>query len=306
MESVYGLWLAHLRDRDGLDPNMPPAERASHAAIDAFVARLCECCKPGTVHVYMQRLLAVHRAVAPTHDWSALAALVRRLAPPPPDPTRRLKDVRHPAELLAFAEHLMEQADSLVAANPLGARDAAVLYRDGLMLAVLVFAAIRRGSLLALVLGDTLLETEDGYLIMLRGEHTKAGRPETIPVHRWLAGWIRRYLSYYRPALLNGHETQALWISQRGAPISPSGVWSAVSMRTEVGLGVHINPHFVRHCIATSTTIERPRDIGNLPAVLQHRDFRVTERHYILASRLAAFDRYHDALTAERASLAQE
>ena len=69
---------------------------------------------------------------------------------------------------------------------------------------------------------------------------------------------------------------------------------------------MHINPHFIRHCIATSMTIMRPQDIGNLPAVLQHRDFRVTERHYVLANKLAAFESYHDVLEAERAASAED
>ena len=304
MESTYGLWLAYLRDSGGGEPDKPWAALASDDAINGFVARLQATCKPATVHEYVKRLLAVYQVVAPAHDWSRLAALVRHLTPPPPDPTRRMEDVRHPAELLACAEHLMQQADSQVAANPRMVHRAAVQYRDGLILAVLVFAAIRRGSLLALALGDTLLETADGYMIMLRSEHTKAARPEKIPVHRWLAGWITRYLSFYRPALLGDRETPELWISGRGTPISPAGVWLAIGTRTEAELGVWINPHFVRHCIATSTAIERPQDIGNLPTVLQHRGFRVTEQHYILADKLAALDSYHDVLDAERTALA--
>src|SRR6185312_12202394 len=104
---------------------------------------------------YMLRLLDVLRRMAPTYDWSQLAAFVRRLAPEPPDPSDKLDKIVHPAVLLALAEQLID-AGNEAAGRPqaLTGKRAAVLYRDGLMLAVLVFSAMRRRSLLSLALDE--------------------------------------------------------------------------------------------------------------------------------------------------------
>ena len=254
------------------------------------------------MHTYLQRLLLALRILAPGEPWSALASLVRRLTPPPPDPTRRLEDVRHPAELLALAEYLMTDVQQTVAAE--GRRHhAAILYRDGLILAILALSALRRRSLLHLALGTTLLSTDDSYTIVLAPEHTKARRSETIPLHPTLTEWIDRYLTRYRPVLLHDRDTPALWIAHDGQPLDENGVWHAVRRHTVKYLGVPINPHFIRHCIGTTAAVEDPDRIGDLPAILQHRGFRVSERHYILAEQLAGRSKYQSAITAERCDL---
>ena len=301
-ERAYGLWLRYLTDRGVLDLVTGPGAGAINEHVDGFVAWLQGHCKPATVHTYLQRLLLAQRILAPADDWSALANLARRLTPPPPDPTRRLADVRHPAEFLALAEHLMATAeeDAVAGRNP---HHAAILYRDGLILAVLVFAALRRGSLLHLALGTTLHQTDQGFLIVLGPEHTKGRRPEAIPLHHTLTEWMECYLTYHRPLLVRGRMTPALWIAQDGKPLQENGVWHAVGRHTETHLGVRINPHFIRHCIGTTVTVEHPDAISGLPAVLQHRCFRVTERHYILARQLEARTKYGNALNSERARL---
>ena len=144
---------------------------------------------------------------------------------------------------------------------------AAILYRDGLMLAVLVLAALRRGSLLHLTLGTTLRETDQGFLIVLGPEHTKGRRPEAIPLHHTLTEWMECYLTYHRPLLLRGRMTQALWIAQDGKPLQENGVWHAVGRRTTRSISVYrINPHFIRHCIGTTVAVEHPDAISGLPA----------------------------------------
>jgi hypothetical protein len=52
--------------------------------------------------------------------------------------------------------------------------------------------------------------------------------------------------------------------------------------------------------VATWQTIEHPEHVADLPALLQHRDFRVTARHYALANQLLARRKYHQALEDER------
>ena len=254
-ERAYGLWLRYLSDRGVLDLIKGPGAAAINEHVDGYVAWLQGHRKPATVHTYLQRLLSALRILASADDWSALANLVRRLTPPPPDPTRRLADVRHPAEFLALAEHLMAKAeeDAVAGRNP---HHAAIPYRDGLMLAVLVFAALRRGSLLHLALGTTIRQTDQGFIIVLGPEHTKGCRPEAIPLHHTLTEWIECYLTHHRPLLLRGRMTPDLWIAEDGRSLQANGVWCAVGRRTETHFGVWINPHFIRHCIGTTVAVE--------------------------------------------------
>ena len=302
LERAYGLWLRYLIDRSVLDLIKGPGAAAINEYVDGYVAWLQGHCKPATVHTYLQRLLSALRILAPADDWSALANLVRRLTPPPPDPTRRLADVRHPAEFLALAEHLMAKAeeDAVAGRNP---HHAAILYRDGLMLAVLVFAALRRGSLLHLALGTTLHQTDEGFLIVLGPEHTKGRRPEAIPLHHTLTEGMECYLTYHRPLLLRERMTPALWIAQDGKPLQENGVWHAVGRHTETHLGVQdqsaLHPPLHRHDCRRGASRRHQRS----PRSIQHRCFRVTERHYILAKQLQARTKYGNALNSERARL---
>jgi integrase/recombinase XerD len=301
--ATYGLWLGYLRHIGALNTDVPPAERITPERIAGFVNLLAlSRCSDSTAHTYAVRLLEIARRMGPARDWAWLEAIVRRLSPPPPDPTADLDKVRSPPELLALAEHLM--TDNTVPPTSRNARREAVRYRDGLMLALLVVTVIRRRSLLSLKLDRSLTRTDDGYRLVLQAQDTKSRRPEVIPLAGWLTGWIDRYLDVHRPVLLKPQsDEQAMWISDQGKPLGPKGAWEAVSSRTEAALGIRINPHFIRKCVATWQAVQHPERIVDLPSLMQHTNYRMTEQHYMLANNLVAGQRWHDTLAAERREL---
>lgn len=300
-EFCYGLWLRFLSDNHELDNTDEPVARITVEHVHRFITCVSDRCSATTVHTYTQRLFNIARRLGPGLDWGWFGALVNRLAPPPPDGTAKLTLVRDPAHLLALADDLMERGDGLASAPRVRTgRDGAVLYRDGLMLAVLVFAVVRRSSLLALAPEDTLQRHGDEYMIMLGAGDTKAKRPEVIPLPAELTPAIERYERMHRPLLLDGEDHAAFWISKTRGPLCGNGVWAAVCRHTEEAFGVRIGPHFIRKCVATSHTIRHPELIGTLPVLLQHRDIRVTERHYMLARNLLAHERHQSAVAAER------
>ena len=169
----------------------------------------------------------------PASDWAWLKEMVRELTPPPPDPAQDLGKIRSPAELLDLAGRLMEEGEAMAAAPQADTgRMGAVRFRDGLMLAVLVYAIIRRRSLLSLDVNDAIIKTDDGYTLTLQRKDTKARRPELIPLPSCLSPAIERYCEKHRLSLLAGHDFDALWISVRGTPLGGKAIVGSNSRNT--------------------------------------------------------------------------
>jgi site-specific recombinase XerC len=301
--ATYGLWLGYLRHVGGLDPQVAPAERITQDRIAGFLELVATDCSVSTTHTYCTRLLGIARRMDSANNWAWLHEIVLGLAPLPPDPAQDLGRIRSPAQLLDLAGRLMEEGEAMAAAPQADTgRMGAVRFRDGLMLAVLVYAIIRRRSLLSLNVDDAIIKTDDGYMLTLQRKDTKARRPELIPLPSCLSPAIERYCDKHRLALLANHDFDALWISVRGTPLGGKAVWGQISKHTEAEFGVHITPHFIRNCVATWHTVEHPEYIMHLPTLLQHKDLRPSP-HYALADHLRAGRKWHGALQTEREEL---
>jgi hypothetical protein len=74
----------------------------------------------------------------------------------------------------------------------------------------------------------------------------------------------------------------------------------------EAAFDVIINPHSIRKSVATTVTVEHPERLSDLPILLQHKGFRVTQRHDVLANELAAGRKWQSALQFERDELVRE
>jgi hypothetical protein len=73
-----------------------------------------------------------------------------------------------------------------------------------------------------------------------------------------LAPYIDRYLDEIRPLLLQGKQSDALWITQYGEPLSYGGVSRRLKKVTHRLFGKALSPHMFRHALATSIAIDRP------------------------------------------------
>jgi integrase len=67
-----------------------------------------------------------------------------------------------------------------------------------------------------------------------------------------------------------------------------------------VAFGRPINPHLFRDCLATSIAIHDPDNVRMAAALLGHRSFATTERHYNLARTLQAARSYQHVIGAAR------
>lgn len=145
----------------------------------------------------------------------------------------------------------------------LAARDSAMfelLYSSGLRLAELVSLDIRALDLRA-------------------GEVTvtgKGNKTRLVPVGRKAIGAIQAWLPH-RALVLAGSEERALFVSPRGARISPRIVQQRLARAGIVkGVPMHLHPHLLRHSFATHL-LESSGDLRAVQELLGHADIATTQ-----------------------------
>jgi integrase len=191
--------------------------------------------------------------------------------------------------IVEAGQRLMQKAEDNSQVAP---HRRAMLYRNGLMIALLALCSIRLKNFAALEIGTTLRTVDDRWLIMLAAADTKTGRADERLIPEDLGAAIARYLSGYRMPK-RSNETM-LWIGRTGDPLGYSGVERSITETARSELGIPINPHLFRDCAASTVYRHAGDTPGLAAALLQHTDPRVTERHYnraLSASFALAFGR---------------
>ena len=133
------------------------------------------------------------------------------------DPTLQLLSAKTPLRVpKSLTEH---QVELLLAApnvdTPLGLRDRTMIelmYASGLRVSELVGLPVHAVSL------------NDGALRVLG----KGSMERLIPFGEVALDWLQRYLASARPGILKGQQTDALFVTQRGAGMSRVAFWMIV------------------------------------------------------------------------------
>ena len=320
---AYGRFLAFLDGHGWLDATQSPAERLTPERLGAYVEHLRARCASVSVASAVAHLEMLIKVLAPDADWAWLRRLQARLqrrAEPVRNKRQRVVSSR---ELLALGWDLMNAAEAgegtraedggSGADHPL-THDRAVMYRDGLMIALLALCPLRRKNFMALELGRSLIPTGAGYTICFAGRETKTGQPIDHPFPNSLVPALQRYLEHYRPFLLTLSARRAsvppneeppgdrLWINRYGQALSGGGALKPIIERTRARFGHPVTPHLFRDCAATTIAEETPARVRMSAAVLGHSDFRTTEAYYIVANTRLAGAGYHDLIQVKRAA----
>lgn len=307
-ERSYGRWLAFLVSLRMLDPSEPPAERVSKERIEAYLADLrAHGNASGTIHIrilHLSRMLAV---MAPGGCPTWLDPILRMLhasVQPSRDDRARLV----PAEiLLEVAFSLMDRAEADSSLSP---RLRAVMYRDGLMLAILVSNALRVGNFADLELGRSFVQRGDDWWIMFEASEVKNRKPINHPVAAELTPRIDQYLKVWRPiiSVLPGEQhapifrdTGFLWVGRYGGRFSRKKVSKRIGEITLRELGKALYPHLFRKLMPTELAIHDPAHVGASQAGLGHTSYNTTQQSYNLGRSLDAARRVQAALAALRA-----
>jgi integrase/recombinase XerD len=298
----YGRFLSYLAETEDLDPTASPRDRITRLRVEAYVDHLRERNHSSTVAGRVRQLGRAAAVMAPDVDWAWLRrmlARLRRMATPARDDRARLMPA---LTLLDLATTLMQRAETEAALPP---RRRALLFRDGLMIAILCAWAPRARNIAESVIGTSLQRRGQVWWAAFGPGETKSGRPIEVPLPDDFTGWIERYLAHHRPQLVSRSLTpvagDALWISDGGRPLTAKGVGRCVSAVTQRELGRALNPHLFRKMISTELAIRDPAHVGVAQPLLGHADYRTTQRAYNLGRALDAADRHHAVVRSIRA-----
>lgn len=296
--TAYGRWLGFV---DGHFPHLlsePPADRLTPATVAAYVAFLQQqSLAPYTVLSYLIGLRVVVAGMDPHFDRHWLDDLIRRLQHTARPATSRTDRLQPAADLWALGLRLMDEAETR---QPRLKLDQHTWFRDGLMIALLAARPLRLKNFAAIELGRHLVRRGEHYELRLSAEETKTHKPIAVDVPEALTESLDHYLGHHRPALFQGQQHAALWISNQSRPMPPVSIRDRIKAVTRKAFGTAINPHAFRHCAATSIAIEDPEHVHIVAPVLQHGSLLTGERHYNLAHSVTACRRHQTTIAALR------
>ena len=292
----WGRFITHLQFNDPLSLAELPATRIILKRVRAYVRRLEELGNSSaTVLCRLQELSDAARILAPDCDVSfinRIASHVRaRHRPARPKRNTVMAD-----EVTAFAYDLMETAAVL----PL--EPAAIQYRDGLILLLLVHLPLRRKNFAALTLGESLVFRQGQWFVALTPAQTKTHAHFEALLHRDLVPWLEAYLGIHRPVLRSqtgrwhADAGGRLWISSHGSPMTEIAIYDRVSRITGAAFGEHISPHRFRDMAASTIASHAPEYIHAAAPLLGHATLRTTEKYYRQARAQEGQARYISAL----------
>jgi len=202
----------------------------------------------------------------------------------PKNPTEDLDTPRHSRKLPIYLT--LPEVLALLSA-PDGKSMAGL--RDRAMLEVLYATGLRVSELIALSLADVNLR--DGFLIAFG----KGRKERVVPLGKKAIEAVQTYLATARAGLLKGRQTQALFVTPRGAGFSRMGFWKLIRRHAfTAGITKPLSPHKLRHSFATHL-VERGADLRAVQQMLGHADLATTQIYtHVNATRLrGVYDAAH-------------
>ena len=256
-------WLAEHADETLLD--------AQAATLARFIAHLSQSTRASSQSRYLSTLRRFYR-------WQlARGRLVV-------DPTLKLANPTLPPRLPKVMSET--QVDALLAAadtdTPLGLRDRAMLemlYATGLRVSELVMLKLHAIGL------------NEGVVRVLG----KGNKERLVPFGEVALDWLTTYLQSARPAILNGRHSEALFVTNRAAPMTRQMFWQLIK-RYALGAGIdpaRLSPHVLRHAFATHL-LNHGADLRVVQLLLGHADISTTQIYtHVARERLKMLHAHH-------------
>ena len=185
------------------------------------------------------------------------------------DPTLRLQAAKQP---LRMPTNLTEaQVEALLDAPD---TDHALGVRDRTMLELMYASGLRVSELVGL---KVLNVSASDSVLRVFG---KGSKERLVPFGEVAASWLTRYLAQPRAELLAGHQSDALFVTQRGSKpgtaMSRMMFWKLIKKYAlQASITVPMSPHTLRHAFATHL-LNHGADLRAVQLLLGHVDISTT------------------------------
>jgi integrase len=297
---AYGHWLGFLGAADKASLAVHPSERVTRQRIVKFCKALARTNRGRSIASQLRHLRNALRLIAPTTDTSWLLTIAKQIESqcPPRDKRARL---RLSDELDALADKLMERAEhEATRREGRPTMKAALYYRDGLIIALLTIAPMRRRNICSLTLGRHVIRTGTRWTVVLPANETKGRQEIEYPLPEKVSRALDRYLEFYRPAICGSSRHQGLWASAKGAPATDNGVYLAVCRRTRREFGTPMNLHLFRDAGLSFLAFHAPEQVHAGRDLLGHKNVRPGEKHYLHAQSVLAARKVAQIIASKR------
>ena len=263
------LWL-----EDGLSRNTLTSYRCDISAFEAWLESSSKKSLldtgPGDLQTYLSFRYSQH--AKPTTASRLLSSLKRffqyalRQNQIAVDPTAEIDSPRLPHRLPkslteADVETLLSSPNT---ENVIGVRDKA-------MLETLYATGLRVSELVDLKLAQV---SRDMGVVRVFG---KGNKERLVPIGEEAMHWIDRYRQEVRPVLLGNKQNAALYLTQRGTPMTRQAFWYLIKRYvSQADLDKSISPHTLRHAFATHL-LNHGADLRAVQMLLGHADISTTQ-----------------------------
>jgi hypothetical protein len=212
---------------------VPPdvTDRATLEAVVAFIEKELARCSVRTVYMRVEDLMFLLRAMAPGKDRAWLDGIVWRLRA-----RSNLGELKPRAGVTApqiydWALTRVGQADAMDSITDLRR---ATLYRDGLMVGLLIARPLRLRTFIAIELERHLVMRRDGFLLRFAPEDMKDKKAHEYAVPTELVEPLQRYLGFTVRTCFKTNQASASGSHEMVAR-SRMGVFSASCRRSLFG-----------------------------------------------------------------------
>ena len=263
---IDALWL-----EDGLSANTLAAYRRDLGAYAGWLASrslAIEASTEADLNAYFAARHASTRASSANRRLTVFKRFFRwalREGRVASDPTLRLLAAHQPLRLpKALSEAQVEQ---LLAAPDLST---ALGLRDKAMLELLYASGLRVSELVGL---KTFAVGSNEGVLRIMG---KGSKERLVPFGAVAREHLQAYLGGARPHILAGQQTDALFVTARGAGMSRVMFWMLVKKYAlQAGITVPLSPHTLRHAFATHL-LNHGADLRAVQMLLGHADISTT------------------------------
>jgi integrase len=294
LANAYGRWLGFLSTAEPHALHEPLEARVTRERIIAFAQHLAETNIGRSVASQLRHLQGALRLMAPNEDWAWVLKIAKQIEAQAAHRSKR--DRLRSDELYALGWQLMQDGEADYWERKHITKAAALTYRDGLMIALLAVAPMRRRNLASLTPGQNLVQVGQSWTVVLDADETKNHRALEYPLPQKLGAAIERYLAVFRPALFGSTQHAGLWASAKGVPLRGEAVYDAICRRTKAAFGRPVNPHLFRDGAATFWAQQAPAQVRAVSELLGHQP-GMTERHYNQATGISAGRKLAEALS---------